>query len=138
MTENMNSYLSRNLPIITPAIQFFPKNLGPAPDITSQIDFENRISMSPQNELGAEDDMTDLFDVPAPEKTPDDNGFEELDIFDTFDMGTLNNSKIPKPAGEPGRPRSGGYSLEETLGKWGQEVFQAVNVRDYDLIETKS
>ncbi|KAL1740858.1 hypothetical protein HDZ31DRAFT_46627 [Schizophyllum fasciatum] len=35
------------------------------------------------------------------------------------------NSKIPKPSGEPGRPSSGGYSLEEVL-QWGPQQYREV------------
>lgn len=35
--------------------------------------------------------------------------------------------RISKPQGEPGRPRSGGYTLEEVLG-WNEATFEAVRV----------
>ncbi|SJL08829.1 uncharacterized protein ARMOST_12200 [Armillaria ostoyae] len=33
---------------------------------------------------------------------------------------------IPKPPGEPGRPKSGGYNLEQALG-WPDAIYQQVN-----------
>lgn len=36
-------------------------------------------------------------------------------------------NKIPKPPGEPGRPKSGGYKLETVLG-WNDATFEAVRV----------
>lgn len=36
--------------------------------------------------------------------------------------------KIPKPCGEPGRPGSGGYRLEDKLG-WNKATFEAITVR---------
>jgi hypothetical protein len=36
---------------------------------------------------------------------------------------------IPKPSGEPGRPHSGGYSLDDALGAWGAETLSKVTVR---------
>jgi hypothetical protein len=36
-------------------------------------------------------------------------------------------SKISKPPGEPGRPKSGGYKLEDILG-WNEATFDAVRV----------
>ncbi|KAF8876366.1 hypothetical protein CPB84DRAFT_1752435 [Gymnopilus junonius] len=35
--------------------------------------------------------------------------------------------KIPKPNGEPGRPRSGGYNLDEELGAWDADTLSSVN-----------
>jgi len=37
-------------------------------------------------------------------------------------------TQIPKPAGEPGRPNSGGYSLEDALATWGREELGKVMV----------
>lgn len=36
---------------------------------------------------------------------------------------------IPKPSGEPGRPHSGGYSLDNVLSDWGVETLSKVTVR---------
>ena len=35
---------------------------------------------------------------------------------------------IPKPSGEPGRPNSGGYSIEDALISWGKDEFGKVMV----------
>jgi hypothetical protein len=54
---------------------------------------------------------------------------EEDDSQDEIDIGEDENgeSKIAKPQGEPGRPRSGGYKLEDVLG-WNEATFDAVRV----------
>lgn len=126
----MSPYLSRQLPVITSSIEFFQKSPGPPPIITPQINFSSNTPSqhAPQPE---EDDIdmmeiTDIISTPAPGETPDDDNVE--DFLNRLDV-VLCNSKIPKPCGEPGRPRSGGYSLEAALGKWGEELFQDVNVR---------
>ena len=36
---------------------------------------------------------------------------------------------IPKPSGEPGRPHSGGYSLDNVLSDWGAETLSKLTVR---------
>ena len=124
----MSPYLSRQLPVITPSIEFFPKNLGPPPIITTQINFSpNTPSQHAQLEEDDTDmmEITDMIDTPVLEETPDNNVEDFLNNLDFV----LCNTKIPKPSGEPGRPRSGGYSLEAALEKWGEELFQAVNMR---------
>ena len=44
------------------------------------------------------------------------------------DEGGDCNDKIPKPIGEAGRPRSGGYNLKEMLG-WPKADFDKIQVR---------
>ena len=120
----MSPYISHQLPVITPSIEFFRKSLGPPPPITPEINFG---SNTPSQHAPEEDniemmEITDMISTPV----PDNNDVE--DFLNRLD-DVLCNIKIPKPSGEPGRPRSGGYSLETALGKWGEELFQAVNVR---------
>ena len=61
----------------------------------------------------------------------------ESNLSDLESEGNLSNlhapnevplSKIPKPPGEAGRPGSGGFNLEETLG-WPKEYFNKIQVR---------
>ena len=118
----INAYLSRQLPVITPEIEFIQENLGPLPTITPCIDFA-RTSLEHAEVEDDDVDMTAVINIdnPPAERMPDNNNVE-LDL-------ALGSVKIPKPSGEPGRPRSGGYSLEAALDKWGEELFQMVNVR---------
>lgn len=120
----MDAYLSRQLPVITTCIEFSQKNLGPTPIITPQIDFAHNAS---KNLLVEDEDVGmmegDTVDALL-EKTPDHD-----DTLDILAHLMKNPTKIPKPIGEPGRPRSGGYCLEAALGNWGDELFHAVNVR---------
>lgn len=50
---------------------------------------------------------------------------------DNRDEGEQDSSgpsnKFPKPPGEPGRPKSGGYKLETALG-WNEATFEAIRV----------
>ncbi len=56
-------------------------------------------------------------------------GVEEDDSQDEINVGEDEDgeNKISKPPGEPGRPRSGGYKLEDVLG-WNEATFDAVRV----------
>ena len=54
---------------------------------------------------------------------------DEEDSQDEIEIGEDDDGegKISKPPGEPGRPRSGGYKLEDVLG-WNEATFEAVRV----------
>lgn len=140
----MVAYLSRQLPIITTTIEFSLKNIGPPAIITPQIDFGDTISLKNIPELEDDDvdmtEVTDMINIPVPDKTPDYNIEVDNIEVDDIDLDSEDNYfsdvRIPKPNGEPGRPRSGGYSLEGALEKWGQDLFQVVNVRIMMLIRT--
>jgi hypothetical protein len=127
-SNHMDAYLSRQLPVITMCIEFSQKNLGPTPIITPQIDFANNSSkiLLVEEENAME---VDIVDVLVPEKAPD----YDDDTLDILADAMKNPTKIPKPIGEPGRPRSGGYCLEAALGNWGDELFHAINVRSFLL-----
>lgn len=78
----------------------------------------------------------------ARELTPSDHGLSEIGDTHLDDEGeseigsdaeetelsALSFKKIPKPSGEPGRPRSGGYSIEAALASWDKKEFSDVNV----------
>lgn len=64
---------------------------------------------------GSESDLTDLDDVVDPEDTG------------TSQHAVQRTGKIPKPRGEAGRPGSGGFNLEESLG-WSKDYFASVQV----------
>jgi hypothetical protein len=46
----------------------------------------------------------------------------------TPSVGLSEDSKIPRPAGEPGRPGRGGYTLQEALD-WSPKAFSKFKVR---------
>ncbi|KAG1781453.1 hypothetical protein EV702DRAFT_1192946 [Suillus placidus] len=49
-------------------------------------------------------------------------------------MSSLEDSKIPKPAGEPGHPGRGGYTLFEDLD-WNPKAFAKFKKSMHSLIE---
>ena len=122
----MDTYLSRPLPVIIASIKFTPRNIGPPPIITFQIDFTTHINNKtiPLQDNDIMDEPKDTS-VPGPEKTPD---YNTANIPDDSTPELIAITKIPKPNGEPGRPHSGGYSLEVALGNWAEDLLQVVNV----------
>jgi hypothetical protein len=141
----MDTLLSRHLPMITNRLEFFPQNIGPPPIITSTIDFANRLANKEQKvankeqKVATEDSDSSLTSVSdnyndddamdtnaSPAITPVDihSDSESEEIADTVDK------KIPKPRGQPGHPRCGGYSLDVVLRKWGSTLIADVNVNN--------
>jgi hypothetical protein len=130
----MDPLLRRHLPITTNRLEFFPQSIGPPPAITPRIDFEKRLEGDFESD--SENDMCgdgDVMNIDASPATPFDDvssrsSAEEPaeEIPDLLDTG---EKKIPKPKGQPGHPRSGGYSLEFVLRNWGS-TFSDVNVNN--------
>ncbi|KAJ3517896.1 hypothetical protein NLJ89_g212 [Agrocybe chaxingu] len=122
----MENALARHLPLITQRIEFTaPRNAGLPPVITPRIDF-NTLWMEPLD--------TDTATPPMSRETSvltesDNNSQEENASQDNEDGDDANgiNKKIPKPAGEPGRPHSGGYNLENELQGWAPDLFTNIN-----------
>jgi len=54
----------------------------------------------------------------------DDNG----SVIDSIEEILNHNRKIPKPRGQPGRPRSGGYNFQMTIKAWGEGLIDEVTV----------
>ena len=70
--------------------------------------------------IDSEDSESDLSDLDGLSDTP------ELQ-----QAASSLLSKIPKPPGEAGRPKSGGFNLEETLS-WPKEYFNDVQVGSFN------
>lgn len=70
--------------------------------------------------IDSEDSESDLSDLDGLSDTP------ELQ-----QAASLLLSKIPKPPGEAGRPKSGGFNLEETL-LWLKEYFNDIQVGSFN------
>lgn len=133
----MDTLLSRHLPMITNRLEFFPQNIGPPPIITSTIDFANRLANKEEKVTTEDSALTSLADdcndhgamdidassAIAPVTLPADID-SDLEAADTVDK------KIPKPRGQPGHPRCGGYSLDFVLRKWGSTLITDVNVNN--------
>ncbi|KAF9472478.1 hypothetical protein BDN70DRAFT_938156 [Pholiota conissans] len=118
-------YLLRHRPLITPRISFRLAPPAPLPTLTPRIEFNSeylkrqrapedsevstgakrqRRSQTPQASASANQDET--------LQLIDDEGDEEDDSITPTPAG---EKLISKPQGEPGRPGSGGFSLEDAL-----------------------
>ena len=122
--------ISHHLPLVTNRICFSPTMPSSTPTITPRIDF-NAASKSAAAFKHQTRELTPS-DHGLSESSPDDNGeseiFSEAEETD-HESSTLPCTKIPKPSGEPGRPRSGGYSIEAVLASWDKKEFADVNVK---------
>ena len=126
----MDLRLNPHLPIITPRIEFSSLSPSRSPTtITPHIDFaelwitENNSGSHAVNDVPSDSDSDD-----------DDCAAMDLDILESEtsdDEMLLDNNhdiKIPKPPGEPGRPNSGGYNVENELSAWGTDKISQVAV----------
>ena len=142
----MDPIIARHLPLITNRIPFtfnpssslphltnrnefrkeFPKGFQDAreqsamppsvlPNIASSLKYSDSVVFALQK--GKESEMLDKGK--AREEDREDEEGEEV---------TESNTLIPKPSGEPGRPHSGGYSLDEILSPWGVATLAKVTV----------
>lgn len=127
-----SSILTRHLPLITPRIEFSSVILDSIPIITARIDFATKLdnNCQPSDKSGekpAGDDKLsnhELSDHEAMDVDDDDNG----SVIDSIEEILNHNKKIPKPRGQPGRPRSGGYNFQTTIKAWGEELIDEVTV----------
>ncbi|PPR05294.1 hypothetical protein CVT26_011617 [Gymnopilus dilepis] len=119
------SCLSRHLPIITNRIRFVSVKLAPPPVITQRIDFAGMwvYDREPENQNSASPIG------PAQRVSPElqDNEMDPGTYTTSSDESEISDDedecrKIPKPQGEPGRPRSGGYTLKKVLRGWGDDL----------------
>lgn len=117
--ENMDRAISRHPVLVTPRIEFSPQYIPELPTITPRTDFGSL----PDPCLVDDADDIDLAV---------DSNVEMMDppLIDSDESeGELGPEaeKIPKPAGEAGRPASGGYNLETALG-WKEVTFNKITV----------
>lgn len=103
--------------------------MAPVPAITPRINLSLLNSIPPGNANPAERELT-----PSEDGSLVDDGESEMselsELGSDIDSGEALHpaQKIPKPPGEPGRPNSGGYSIEDALVSWGKDEFGKVAV----------
>ena len=133
------SSISRHLPLTTNRIEFcFSTDAGPLPDITPRIDFGTDRSAAlhksrSQNEVGAiicegERSSSEKSSIARSSTDSDINGLSSSEREEDPGETTL---KIRKPPGEPGRPGSGGYSIEGALKGWTPDLILDVKVSNH-------
>lgn len=137
----MPRLVRRHLPVITSRLRFDPicRRPRPLPAITARIDLIGILSAA-SNQPGpvlqqpnspeytstlrhssADTDEDSFTESQHPQPVTTDGSEDDNEV----DTETL----IPKPPGEPGRPRSGGYNLQEQLIGWTTEFYDEVKVR---------
>lgn len=122
--------LSRHLPLITTRINFTANKVSVIhPAITHRISFAKEsecrdLTPSMHSISGNEEPNDHILDD---DRIVDDDG--ESELSEDPEDAEFPATQIPKPAGEPGRPNSGGYSLEDVLAPWGREELAKVTVR---------
>lgn len=122
--------ISRHLPLITHRIRFSTSAMDPLPAITPRVNLSLLgNSILPGN---AERELTPSEDGEGgPQVDDGESEMSELsELGSDIDSGEALHpaQKIPKPPGEPGRPNSGGYSIEDALVSWGKDEFGGVMV----------
>lgn len=133
-------YIERHRPLLTPRIEFKLAPLPPLPSITSRIEFTPERLARVQKGKGravnqrarfgsvSGNDGDELQPVPGSSNSRDRS------------PRITSSNMIPKPSGEPGRPGSGGFSVDEVLMEthnWSKESVDKLMVRklcDYNMV----
>jgi hypothetical protein len=104
----------------------------PLRHINTTVVFANDMNLGPLSPLTGLEDETEQED--EPEDEPEQEDEPEKEDEDMLDSSEAENSdegveetSIPKPKGEAGRPCTGGYNLMKTLG-WNQRIYESVQV----------
>ncbi|PPQ96458.1 hypothetical protein CVT26_010512 [Gymnopilus dilepis] len=113
-------HVSRHPPTITNRVEFVRVKILPRPDITARVNYAGKWAIDPMP-LSPCLAMTGLD--PELESCPDSNDDDEENIDELCNENNDTNvdkgpRMIPKPQGERGRPRSGGYTLSKVLEGW--------------------
>lgn len=135
----MPRLVRRHLPVTTHRLRFDPiyPQLRTLPTITARMNFGGLSTTSSsthqrratseassilRQSLADTDEDSSAESLPHSQSTP--GHVSDVDE----DYGVTNEALIPKPPGEPGRPRSGGYNLQERLVGWTTVFFDEVKV----------
>lgn len=124
---------SRHTSSITPRIDFIQRNPLPADEFTQHQQSDDSDSeLPPSSPMSLASDFDEEMNTgPSGDEELDTesqqtyqgyNGNNDLSVADTL---------IPKPQGEPGRPRSGGYNLESCLIGWTPDLYAGVRASDF-------
>src|SRR5271163_253732 len=139
----MDSYLTQPLPLITPRVEFLLQSAGHLPVITTRMDFTTLGLRMPNGITHATPVNDNESDIEVDDNTTSDIDMDDLPLAASSlthnqtndDYSSLSESenhdqrqKIRKPVGEPGHPKSGGYTLEKEIASWGSDTIAKVNV----------
>ncbi|PPR02024.1 hypothetical protein CVT26_008718 [Gymnopilus dilepis] len=115
-------YLARHSPTITNRIKFQRIKLPPLPDITVRTNFAGKwlAESRPDASDTVRSSATEMLGTDSDLSSEVEDETDQL-YDDEHTVPYDRSRKIPKPQGEPGRPRSGGYTLSKVLKAWGDE-----------------
>ncbi|KDR77444.1 hypothetical protein GALMADRAFT_138555 [Galerina marginata CBS 339.88] len=136
--------ISRPLPLITHRIQFSSKVLSTTPVVTSRLEFgQQTLKRAPVSYVERELTPADHSYGDSPLNEDIESELSDLSDSEEAPAQPPTSKKITKPSGEPGRPGSGGYSIDDALASWGKEEVLKVNklvkkLADLKLDKTKS
>lgn len=113
---DMTKPLRRNVRVLTPPPRRRSVSAGPTRSRAS--------SKAPaDNSPGSDDDSSVLSSVPEDDEDEEESVSDDEELLAGEDV-----VKIPKPAGEVGRPNRGGYKLEDAL-QWNTAQMRVFKVR---------
>jgi hypothetical protein len=138
----MDAQIDRHQPLITARLVFVPKAFPPPPIISARMEFpsinipqQHERSPTPEVRTPRKHFLTPRR--PTPIHTQKAVAFEDDDNMESpltsvtsdeeSEKDGEDSTKVPKPPGSVGRPQSGGYSLQDTLG-WNDTTYQSVQV----------
>ena len=131
----MDPLIARHLPLITNRISFVFNPPPSLPPLTNRKEFldtrDTSTTPTRPNHSVLRNQASSLkcsasvqFGFEVEKMTDEGDGEEDEEVDDIFQSAIL----IPKPSGEPGRPHSGGYSLDGVLSPWGVAMLAKVTV----------
>ncbi|KAJ7153726.1 hypothetical protein C8R46DRAFT_1042108 [Mycena filopes] len=120
--------LGHSLPLISPRMEFHLPSPGRLPHITPRLSYNSlqEIVASRTNQDRRIAQPTSMVLLPHAVFVPKN---EEKEEFHPPTPNSLMTYKYKKPQGQPGRPNSGGYNLENVLLEqcnWSREFFQRI------------
>ncbi len=134
----MDPIIERHLPLITNRIPFTFNPPSPLPPLTNRKEFlgNRELSATPPpflpnkvSPLKYSGSVAFAFQKGGETENADKGkGAEEEREDEEQDEAIESTTLIPKPSGEPGRPHSGGYSLDDVLSSWGVATLAKVTV----------
>ena len=134
---SMIHYIQKPHPLIAARVEYTLAPAPPLPSITPRVEFTAERLAYSRDVVGRGNQATT-----APEGQNDnDPSISPQGDAESSTVTLLRNrsaSKIPKPTGEPGRPGSGGFCVEDSLKmhKWSEESVSKLTVCTTELISS--
>ena len=132
LVSNMHNIIRRHLPLITSQIEFSLCPWPELPAITPRKCFLDDSIHSPDDVGNNNMDRKAFTSEKASDKASTSDSSSNSGSDEGFGPGP---SLIPKPPGEAGRPQSGGFNLEVSLG-WPKPTFQKILVSPVARLDT--